>query len=101
MYTVDDVVYAGNPEPILKVTGVKVLDGYNLLVRFNDGQSKVFDCRSLLDEEVFQPLKDIEVFKTVYIDYGVLTWCDGDIDISPDYVYKHGTDVAEVTEHVG
>lgn len=101
MYTVDGIVYAGNPEPILKVTGVKVLEGYSLLVRFNNGQVRVFDCQKLFDEEAFQPIKDMAVFKTVYIDYGVLTWRDGDIDISPDYVYKYGTDVNELAEHAG
>lgn len=30
------------------------------------------------------------VFNSVYIDYGVPVWNDGDIDIAPEYLYKHG-----------
>jgi len=28
------------------------------------------------------------VFKTVYVDYGTVVWCDGTIDIAPEYLYN-------------
>ncbi len=87
MYIVDGIAYAGTPTPALKVCGVKPLDDYKLWVRFNTSEVKVFDFSSLLDKPAFAPLKDIDVFKSVYIDYGVPVWCDGDIDISPEYLY--------------
>lgn len=34
-------------------------------------------------------LKDKAAFGRVYIDFGVLTWADGEIDIAPEYVYAH------------
>jgi hypothetical protein len=32
------------------------------------------------------PLRDVEFFERVYIDYGALTW-PGDIDLAPDAMY--------------
>ena len=32
----------------------------------------------------------LELFKQVYIDYGVPVWNDGDIDIAPEKVYREG-----------
>lgn len=32
---------------------------------------------------------DEHTFAGVYIDYGVTVWNDGDIDIAPEYLYRH------------
>lgn len=73
----------------LSVTCVRPLDGYKLLVRFSTGESGVFDMEPLLDAPAFAPLKDKAEFDRVYIDFGVLTWLDGDADLAPEYVYEH------------
>ena len=39
---------------------------------------------------IFAPLKNIDLFNQVYIDYGVPVWNDGDIDIAPEKVYRDG-----------
>ena len=44
--------------------------------------------RPLLKEAAFAPLSDEDVFRGVYIDYGVTVWNDGDIDIAPEYLYE-------------
>ena len=38
-------------------------------------------------------VKNIEVFNSVYIDYGMTVWNDGDIDIAPEELYKNGVAV--------
>ena len=43
----------------------------------------------LLEKAAFAPLGDEEVFRGVYIDYGVTVWNDGDIDIAPEYLYEN------------
>ena len=73
----------------LSVTCVRPLDGYKLLVHFSTGESGVFDMEPLLDAPAFAPLKDKAEFDRVYIDFGVLTWLDGDADLAPEYVYEH------------
>lgn len=90
MYTVNGIVYAGEPEPVLKVCGVRVLGGHTLWVRFNNGEAKTFDFTPLLEYPAFAPLKDRETFASVYIDYGCPVWNDGAIDLSPGYLYEHG-----------
>ena len=90
MYIVDDIAYAGEPEPIIKVSGVRPMENHKLWVRFNTGETKIFDFKPLLDMPAFAPLKSTELFNRVYIDYGVTVWNDGDIDIAPEKIYRDG-----------
>ena len=90
MYIVDDIAYAGEPEPIIKVSGVRPMENHKLWVRFNTGETKIFDFKPLLDMPAFAPLKSTELFNRVYIDYGVPVWNDGDIDIAPEKIYRDG-----------
>ncbi len=88
MYVVDGIAYAGTPVAEIKVCGVRPLDDWMLWLRFSNGEAKVYDCKHLLSFKAFEPLKDINVFKGVYIDYGVVVWNDGDIDIAPEELYN-------------
>jgi len=88
MYELNGIVYADNPAPLITVKYVRPLNDYKLLVRFSNGEEKKIDISDLLDEQVFKPLQDINVFKTVYVDYGTVVWCDGTIDIAPEYLYN-------------
>ena len=90
MYIVDGIAYAGEQKQPLKISGVCPLEDYKLWVRFNNGEVKNFDFSKELNCPAFSPLKDKSVFNSVYIDYGVTVWNDGDIDIAPEYLYKNG-----------
>lgn len=90
MYIKNGIAYAGEPTPILKITGVRPLPDHNLWVRFNTNEIKIFDFKPLLDDPCFLPLRDTNVFNNVYIDYGCTVWQDGDIDIAPEYLYEKG-----------
>jgi len=90
MYIVKGIAYAGEPTPELKVSGVRPLPEYKLWVRFNTGETRIFDVAPLLDKPAFAPLRDLEVFAGVYIDYGVTVWKDGKIDIAPEKLYYDG-----------
>ncbi len=71
MNVIDGIAYAGEPEPIIKVNGIRTMDNYKLWIRFNTGEAKIFDFKPLLDMTAFAPLKNIDLFNQVYIDYGV------------------------------
>ena len=90
MYIKDGIAYAGEQKQPLKISGVRPLEGYRLWLRFNNGEAKVFDFSGLLDSPAFSPLRDKAVFNSVYIDYGVTVWNDGEIDIAPEYLYENG-----------
>ncbi len=90
MYIQDGIAYAGERPKPLKVSGVRPMEDYTLWVRFSTGEAKTFDFTPLLDKPAFSPLKDKALFRSVYIDYGVPAWDDGEIDIAPEYLYENG-----------
>ena len=79
-----------------KVRSTTPLPGYSLLVRFENGEEKVYDVRQLFDKwEAFKALSITEgLFAQVKVDvggYGV-SWND-DIDLSCDELYMGGRSV--------
>ena len=95
MYIRDGLAYAGESDPIIKVSGVRPLVDHQLWIRFNTGEIKIFDFSPLLGQIAFAPLADEDVFRQVYIDYGVTVWQDGNIDIAPEILYAQGQSVEE------
>lgn len=95
MYIIDGIAYAGELKPAIKISGVKPMKNHKLWLRFNTGEAKIFDFKPLLNSPAFAPLADETVFNSVYIDYGVTVWNDGDIDIAPDLLYRDGVTVTE------
>ena len=91
MYIKDGIAYADKPTPVYKVNGVRPMANKQLWIRFNTGEAKVFDFSELVKTPAFAPLLDEEVFKSVYIDYGIPVWMNGEIDISPQYLYENST----------
>ncbi len=87
----NDIVYAKDPEPILRVTAVKPLDGYKLHLEFNNGETKIFDFSPLINRPLYQPLKEKKIFNSVMLEFGVPVWNNGDIDIAPEYLYQNGS----------
>jgi len=95
MYEKDGIVYADNPSAVLTIKQVCPLDNYKLRVRFSTNEEKEIDISTLLNEPVFKPLQNLNLFKSVYIDYGTVVWCNGTIDIAPEYLYNIDTPVNE------
>ena len=90
MYIINGIAYACTPTPSIKVVGVQALGNHKLWIRFNTGETKIFDFKPLLNAPAFAPLTDEDLFKQVYIDYGVTVWQDGEIDIAPEKLYEDG-----------
>lgn len=96
MYIIDDVAYAEDSRPALRVCGVRPLPNHRLWVRFNNGNAKEVDFTPILNDPAFIPLQDEKVFSRAYIDFNTVVWNDGEIDISPDWLYKNGVTVDSV-----
>ncbi|MEG2848174.1 MAG: DUF2442 domain-containing protein [Bacilli bacterium] len=47
---------------------VKALDNYILEIMLDTGKVKYFNMQPYLDYPIFEPLKDINIFKKVYLD---------------------------------
>ncbi|MGZ5207665.1 MAG: DUF2442 domain-containing protein [Sulfuricurvum sp.] len=71
---------------LFDVVAFDYLDKYKLLLTFENGEIKEFDCSMIFDEKPFQVLKDMNYFKRAKIDYGTLVW-PNDIDIAPETLY--------------
>ncbi len=74
-----------------KIKSVKPLANKCLLVEFTNDDIKIYDCRPLLEQYVFTPLKDEAFFGNVRVDkagYGVV-WNDY-IDLSEAELWING-----------
>ena len=73
---------------ILHVTEVKYLHDYVIWVRFNDGAAGEVDLSAELEGEVFGPLQDKVLFKTVKVDpfMQTIVWDNG-ADLAPEFLY--------------
>ncbi len=74
-----------------KIRNVSPKPGKTLLVTFDNGDRKVYDCTPLLENEVFRPLKEDAIFRCVHADshgYGVV-WND-DIDLAESEIWING-----------
>lgn len=86
MYIIDDVCYAGEATPDIKVKTATVLRGGMLLLTFSTGEQRLFDT-TLLKGSAFEPLKDEKILSEFTIFHGVMTWLNGEIDIAPETMY--------------
>lgn len=95
MYILNGIAYAGEPKTRLTVIGVKPLEDWKLWLRFNTGEAKIYDVKQLFKYPVYAPLKDVNTFNGVYIDYSCVVWNDGAIDIAPEELYENSILVAD------
>lgn len=74
-----------------KILDVKPKKGKKLLVTFNNGIKKIYDCSSLIDDDIFKPLMNDTLFNSVQADkhgYGVI-WTD-ELDLSESELWING-----------
>ena len=69
------------------VTSVIPTDNYELILTFASGETKIFDFKPLLNDEINQPLRDIRFFKKAHIEFDSVAWSDA-FDIDPKYLYE-------------
>jgi hypothetical protein len=73
--------------PEIIVVGARYLDGYRFLVQFADGFSREVDMTDELDGEVFEPLRDQQLFAALKFDEEAQTvvWPNG-TDLAPEFL---------------
>lgn len=71
----------------LEITKAEYLEGYRLLVWFNDCAIKVIDLAGYLHKPHLAPLKELGRIRRFQLDLGTIIW-DGEIDIAPEYLYN-------------
>jgi len=70
-----------------RIVEIRHIRDYTVHVRFNDGVEGDIDLRGKLDGEVFEPLRDIALFKQLSLDPATHTivWPNG-ADLAPEYL---------------
>jgi hypothetical protein len=71
----------------LAVTDVKALDDYQLLLKFENNEEKIFDVTPYLEIGKFKELKDKALFKTVRVSFDSIEWDNG-LDLDPELLYQ-------------
>ncbi len=71
---------------LIDVINVKPINDFLLLLEFENGEKKEFDCKALFDKKPFGVLKDKNFFQKARVEYGTVVWSD-EIDISPETLY--------------
>lgn len=74
----------------IEVIKAEYLDGYRLLLQFNNGEKRIVDLSNSLNGVVYAPLKDIDYFKRFSIKFNTIEWENG-ADFAPEYLYEIST----------
>jgi hypothetical protein len=72
----------------IRIETVEPLDGYVLRLGFSDGSTREVDLEPELWGSVFEPLRDLDVFRQVTVDdqLGTIIWPNG-ADMDPDVLH--------------
>lgn len=95
MYIMNGIVYGGEPVASIEISSVKALDDMIMLISFSTGETRLFDA-TILQGEVFEPLKKKEIFENPIINHGVVTWDGGNIDCAPEFMYDNSYEYSMV-----
>jgi hypothetical protein len=81
----------------LSVINVKPLDGYKLLLKFENDEERIFDVSPYFNMGKFAELKDVSLFNTVTVKFDSIEWANH-LDLDPEILYEKSTKVE--TQHV-
>ncbi len=81
----------------LHVVRVEPLQEHRVRVEFSDGALKDVDLSGELYGEVFEPLREVEIFSQVAVnpETGTIEWPNG-ADFAPEFLHRTGTEVQRV-----
>ncbi len=69
-----------------RADSVRALDNYEILIHFNNGETRKFDVKPYLSDHFFEKLRNHAVFKQVHTNDMSVEW-PFEIDICPDELY--------------
>ncbi len=69
----------------LHVTAVEYVTDYKLKLKFNNGAEGIVDLEPELYGEIFTPLRDLTLFKQVFLTNRTIEWPNG-ADFAPEFL---------------
>jgi len=76
------------------VIQVKPLDDYQLLLRFENDENRIFDVRPFLEVGKYAELKDVSLFSSVRTSFDSIQWAN-ELDFDPEFLYEKSLLVEE------
>jgi len=70
----------------LSVKDVKPLKNYELLLKFENNEERIFDVKPYLEIGKFKELKDEKLFRSVKVVFDSVEW-DNQLDLDPEILY--------------
>ena len=65
------------------------LGNYKIQIAFQNGKSGIADLEDYISEgEIYQNIRNPDTFKNFSIEFGTLTWENGEVDIAPETLYE-------------
>ena len=80
----------------LAVKSVKPLEGYKLLIRFENNEERLFDVSPYLDIGRFSELKDASMFNSVKVSFDSIEWANH-LDFDPELLYQRSESADQIT----
>ena len=75
-------------KPVFGIESVRPSENFRLMIRFNNGETRLFDARKLMEEPIFEPLKNVQLFMQAHTDGVAVLWNE-DLDVAPEYLYEN------------
>lgn len=75
-------------EALLDVLSVVPKPDSTLELRFENGQTRIFDMKPLLEKKPFLKLKDFTQFQKASVENGTVVW-PGNLDIAPETLFDN------------
>lgn len=78
-------------EDLLTIKKAKYLKDFEIEILFSNGETKIINLAGRLNGKIFQPLNNLEYFKTVRLnpDLETISWDNG-ADFAPEYLFEIG-----------
>ncbi len=84
----EEFVWNDEHPEVIEVVAVELLDGFNVRMRFSNGEVREVDLERYLHGPIFEPLrKDPDLFPQMHIEGGTIAWPNG-ADIAPETLYE-------------
>ena len=71
----------------LHVTAIEYLKDYKLRLKFNNGSEGIVDLEKELYGEIFEVLRDKNLFKQVFLTSRTVEWPNG-ADFAPEFLFE-------------
>ena len=70
-----------------QIVEAKYINNYTIWLKFKDGLEGTIDLSNEFDGPIFEPLKNINYFKSFIIEGSTISWDNG-ADFAPEYLYQ-------------